>query len=53
MAKAFGTRYTSFRIKSDAIFNGMRHWERYRIRTINGMTEYGTPTVTVLDIVIL
>jgi len=50
MDRAFGTRYTSFRTKSDAIFIGMRHGERYRIRTINGMTEDGTPTVTVLDI---
>jgi hypothetical protein len=50
MGKAFGTRYTSFRTKSDMIFNGMRQGERYRIRTINGMTEDGTPTVTVLDI---
>jgi len=50
MDKAFGTRYTSFRTKSDAIFNGMRHGERYRIRTINGVTEDGTPTVTILDI---
>jgi len=50
MDKAFGTRYTSFRTKSDMIFNGMRQGERYRIRTINGITEDGTPTVTVLDI---
>lgn len=50
MDKAFGTRYTSFRTKSDAIFNGMRHGERYRIRTINGVTAEGVPTVTVLDI---
>ena len=50
MDKAFGTRYTSFRTKSDAIFNGMRYGERYRIRTVNGVTEEGVPTVTVLDI---
>ena len=50
MDKAFGTRYKSFRTKSDMIFNGMRQGERYRIRTINGMTEDGTPTVTILDI---
>jgi hypothetical protein len=50
MDKTFGTRYTSFRTKSDMIFNGMRQGERYRIRTINGVIEDGTPTVTVLDI---
>ncbi len=50
MEKAFGTRYKAFRTKSDMIFNGMRQGERYRIRTINGVTKNGLPTVTVLDI---
>lgn len=50
MDKAFGTRYTAFRTKSDVIFNGMRQGERYRIRTISGITEEGNPKVTVLDI---
>jgi hypothetical protein len=50
MEKALGTRYKAFRTKSDMIFNGMRQGERYRIRTINGVTEDGIPTVTVLDI---
>jgi hypothetical protein len=50
MEKAFGTCYKSFKTKSDAIFNAMRQGERYRIRTINGVTQDGTPTVTVLDL---
>jgi hypothetical protein len=50
MDKAFGTRYTAFRTKSDVIFSGMRQGERYRIRTINGVGEDGTPKVTVLDL---
>jgi len=49
MDKAFGTQYKSFRTKSDKIFNAMRQGERYRIRTINGVTDDGLPTVTVLD----
>lgn len=50
MDKAFGTCYKAFRTKSDKIFNAMRQGQRYRIRTINGITKQGTPTVTVLDI---
>lgn len=50
MDKAFGTQFKYFRPKNDLIFNAMRQGERYRIRTINGITEEGFPTVTVLDI---
>lgn len=50
MEKAFGTCYKSFKTKSDTIFNAMRQGQRYRIRTINGITEQRTPTVTLLDI---
>ena len=50
MENAFGTCYKAFRTKSDKIFNAMRQGQRYRIRTINGITDQGTPTVTVLDI---
>jgi len=50
MDRAFGTNYKSFKTKSDKIFNAMRQGERYRIRTINGVTEEGIPTVTALDI---
>ena len=50
LEKAFGTCYKSFKTKSDAIFNAMRQGDRYRIRTINGVTQEGMPTGTVLDI---
>lgn len=50
MDKAFGTQFKFFKTKSDKIFNAMRQGERYRVRTINGITEEGLPTVTVLDI---
>jgi len=50
MDNAFGTCYKAFRTKSDKIFNAMRQGQRYRIRTVNGVTDQGTPTVTVLDI---
>jgi len=50
MERAFGTCYKSFKTKSDAIFNAMRQGNRYRIRTINGVTKDGTPTTTVLDL---
>jgi len=50
MDKAFGTEYKFFRTKGDALFNAMRQGNRYRIRTINGITEEGLPQVTVLDI---
>lgn len=50
MDRAFGTRYKSFCTKSDRLFSALRHGERYRVRTINGVTEEGIPTVTVMDI---
>jgi predicted nucleic acid-binding protein len=50
MDKAFGTQFKFFRTKGDAFFNAMRQGQRYRIRTINGVTENGLPTVTVLDV---
>jgi len=50
MDKAFGTQSKYFRTKGDALFNAMRQGERYRVRTINGTTPEGLPTVTVLDI---
>jgi len=50
MDRAFGTRYKSFSTKSDRLFSALRHGERYRIRAINGVTEEGIPTVTVMDI---
>jgi hypothetical protein len=48
--KAFGTQFKFFRTKADMVFNAMRQGERYRIRTINGITKEGLPTVTVLDV---
>lgn len=50
MDKAFGTQFKYFRTKGDTLFNAMRQGQRYRIRTINGITEKGLPTVTVLDL---
>jgi hypothetical protein len=50
MDKAFGTRYKSFSTKSDRFFNALRHGDRYRIRTIQGLTEEGLPIVGVMDI---
>jgi hypothetical protein len=50
LAKAFGTMYTSFATANDRRFNTWRYGERYRLTTINGVTEDGTPTLTVLDI---
>jgi hypothetical protein len=50
MDKAFGTQFKYFRPKGDTLFNAMRQGQRYRIRTINGITPEGLPTVTVLDI---
>lgn len=50
MDKAFGTRYKSFSTKSDRLFNAIRHGERYRIRTIEGLTEEGIPIVGVMDV---
>jgi len=50
MDKAFGTKYKSFKTKSDRFFNAIRHGDRYRIRTIEGVAEGGIPIVGVMDI---
>jgi len=50
MDKAFGTQYRSFLTKNDKRFNAWRHGERYRLTTINGITEKGLPTITVVDL---
>ena len=50
MDEAFGTRYKSFKTKSDGLFNEMRQGDRYRIRTIEGIAEGGIPIVGVMDI---
>jgi hypothetical protein len=48
--RAFGTEFKFFKTKADTLFNGMRQGQRYRVRTINGVTAEGLPTATVLDI---
>jgi hypothetical protein len=50
MDKAFGTHFKSFATANDRRFNAWRHGERYRVTTINGVTEDGLPTITVLDL---
>jgi hypothetical protein len=50
MDEAFGNTYKSFRTKSDGLFNAMRHGDRYRIRTIEGIAEGGIPIVGVMDL---
>jgi hypothetical protein len=50
MDKAFGTMYKSFKTKSDGLFNAVRHGDRYRIRTIEGIAEGGIPIVGVMDL---
>lgn len=50
MDKAFGTQFKYFKTKGDTLFNAMRQGQRYRVRTINGVSAEGYPTVTVLDI---
>jgi hypothetical protein len=50
MEKAFGTQYKSFATANDRRFSAWRHGERYRVTTINGVTEDGLPTITVLDL---
>jgi hypothetical protein len=50
MDKAFGTQFKFFKTKGDALFNAMRQGQRYRVRTINGVTEEGLPTASVLDV---
>ncbi|MEM2122260.1 MAG: hypothetical protein QXE79_01355 [Candidatus Bathyarchaeia archaeon] len=48
--KAFGTHFKSFATMNDRRFNGWRHGERYRVTTINGVLDNGSPTITVMDI---
>jgi predicted nucleic acid-binding protein len=48
--KAFGTQYKSFATSNDRRFNMWRSGERYRLTTINGITEEGFPKITVLDL---
>lgn len=48
--KAFGTQYKSFLTINDRRFSTWRHGERYRLTTINGITEKGIPTITVMDL---
>jgi hypothetical protein len=48
--KAFGSCYKSFATVNDRRFNALRHGERYRVTTINGVNGEGLPTLTVLDI---
>jgi hypothetical protein len=50
IGKAFGTMYTSFATANDRRFNTWRYGERYRLTTVNGVTEDGEPTITVLDL---
>lgn len=50
MDRAFGTHFKSFATMNDRRFNGWRHGERYRVTTINGVSEDGSPTITVMDI---
>lgn len=50
MDRAFGTQYKSFLTSNDKRFNAWRHGERYRLTTINGISEDGTPTLTVVDL---
>jgi hypothetical protein len=48
--KAFGSQYRSFVTSNDRRFNMWRSGERYRVTTINGITEEGFPKITVLDL---
>ncbi|MDI6904529.1 MAG: hypothetical protein QMD13_03420 [Candidatus Bathyarchaeia archaeon] len=50
MDEAFGTQYKSFATANDRRFSTWRHGERYRLTTINGITEEGFPTITVVDL---
>jgi len=50
MDKAFGTQHKSFATANDRRFNMWRSGERYRLTTINGITEEGLPKITVLDL---
>jgi hypothetical protein len=46
----FGSRYYHFVSTSDRAFNAMRGGLRYRVRTIDKVSEDGTPVLGVLDI---
>ena len=48
--KAFGTMYKSFATSNDRRFSAWRAGQRYRVTTINGITDEGLPKVTVLDL---
>jgi hypothetical protein len=50
MDKAVGTQHKSFATANDRRFNMWRNGERYRLTTINGITEDGLPKITVLDL---
>ena len=50
MHKPFGTQYKSFATANDRRFSAWRHGERYRVTTINDITEEGLPRITVLDL---
>ena len=50
MHKAFGTQYKSFATSNDRRFNMWRHGERYRLTTINGISEEGLPKIAVVDL---
>jgi hypothetical protein len=50
MHKAFGTQYKSFATSNDRRFNMWRSGERYRLTTINSISEDGLPKITVLDL---
>jgi hypothetical protein len=48
--KAFGTQYKSFATANDRRFSAWRAGQRYRVTTINGITQEGFPMITVLDL---
>ena len=48
--KAFGSMYTSFATSNDRRFNTWRYGDRYRLTAINGITNHGEPTITVIDL---
>jgi len=50
MDEAFGTQYKSFATANDRRFSAWRYGDRYRLTTINGITEEGLPTITVVDL---
>lgn len=50
MHKAFGTQFKFFITRGDRTFNALNEGQRYRIRTINGLTETGVPKIGRSDI---